>query len=144
MLITVTIRPGSACITATRSARNTASSMPCVTEKGRHAGFGRDPLQFDIHLPAQDLIQRAKGFVQKQHRRFADQGAGDGHTLPHATRKRGRKGIFAPLQSDQCDQVADAPQGGGDRAAQPPATARPGSARPCARAAGPNPETQRR
>src|SRR5260370_30844501 len=56
-------------------------------QNGRGAAFEPDPLQLEIHAPAQDLVESAEWLVEQQHRRLGDQRARDGYSLAHAAGK---------------------------------------------------------
>ena len=50
-------------------------------EKKGDADIALQVLQFNLHLAAQLAVEGGKRFVQQQHRRPVDQGAGEGHAL---------------------------------------------------------------
>ena len=56
-------------------------------ENYRAAGLRPDALQFVMQEVAGLRIQRSEGFVHQQNIGLGGQGAGQGHALPHSTRK---------------------------------------------------------
>jgi hypothetical protein len=76
-------------------------------QQGRGAGFGPYPLQFDIHLAAENLVESAEGLVEKQDRRTSHQSAGDGNALAHAARQFARQRSFKPIETNKPDEIGD-------------------------------------
>jgi hypothetical protein len=77
-------------------------------EQRGSTGVEPDALQLDIHLPAEDLVEGAERLIQEKEPGLGDEGAGDGHPLPHAARKLGRHRLLEALEAHELDQAADA------------------------------------
>ena len=59
-------------------------------EQRRRAGLDPDPLQFDVHLPPQNLIERAERLVHEENSRLGDERPSNRHPLTHAARQLAR------------------------------------------------------
>ena len=94
-------------MTATVSARKTASSIACVTSTVVVARSLQIRCSSTFIRSPGHLVERAERFVQQQDLRFHDQRPGDRDALPHATRKLVRMRPLEPPQPDQVDQVGD-------------------------------------
>ena len=66
MRMSLSIRPGPALITSTRSASSTASSTECVTKIDGHAGARPDLQKLVLELLARQRIERAERLVHQQ------------------------------------------------------------------------------
>ena len=89
-------------MTAMVSAMVMASSWSCVTCTNVMPDLGLDPLELDLHLPAQLEVERAERLVEQQHRRPVDDGPGQRDPLLLAAGELGR---LAPGQVAQLDQL---------------------------------------
>ena len=89
------MRPGRGLITATTSARNTASDDRVGDQQGGGRPLGPDPLQLEVEALAGHLVERAERLVEQQDLGVDHQGPGDGHPLAHAARQLGRAGPWS-------------------------------------------------
>ena len=104
-------RPGRGVITATRSARNTASAIEWVTSRVVVARSRPDPLQLDVEALAGHLVEGAERLVEQQHVGIGDERPGDRHALAHPARELRRAGLLEAAQADEVDQAGDAAAG---------------------------------
>jgi hypothetical protein len=82
----------------------------------RDADLGLDPLQLDLHPPAQGQVQRAERLVEQQHLRVVDQRAGQRDPLLLAAGELGGTAPAVPVELDQGEHPLDL---GGDLALAP-------------------------
>ena len=95
------IRPGRGDITTTRSERNTASGIECVTNTVLVPVCAQMPQQLGLQPLAGHLVQRAERLVHQQQRRVHGQRPRDRDPLLHAA---GQLGRVVPGEVGQPDQ----------------------------------------
>ena len=121
-LVIERIRPGRAESSTTRSARNTASAIECVTNTTVAFVASRDPLKLHVHLVARHRVERAERLVHEQDLGVVAQGPGDRDALAHAAGELARERLLEALQADELAELV-----------RPPPALAP--CRPCAAAA---------
>ena len=67
-------------------------------------------LQFLLHLLAQLQVERAERFVEQQHLRLVDEGAGERHALALAAGELARPALAVARQLDQGERLFGRPQ----------------------------------
>ena len=83
-----------------------ASSWSWVTWMKVQADLGLDPLELDLHRPAQLEVERAERLVEQQHLGAVDQRAGQGDPLLLAAGELGRLLARLALELDQLEHLA--------------------------------------
>ena len=92
-------------MTTTRSDRNTASGIECVTKTTAALVSRADPDAARTAALARHLVQRAERLVHQQQRRAARERAGDRHALLHAARQLARAVLGEVGQADELEQL---------------------------------------
>ena len=90
--------------TITRSARKTASGMPCVTSTMVVPVALPEPQQLHVEPLAGQRVEGAERLVQQQHRRVAREGTRDRGALAHAARQLVRPRPLEAVEADQAEQ----------------------------------------
>ena len=90
--------------------RNTASEMPCVTNRMVLPDSLPDAQQLEVHLLAGQRVERAERLVHQHQLRVVDQRACDRRALLHAARQLVRPLVLRACEADQREQVARAPR----------------------------------
>ena len=73
-----------------------------------HDGLARllpDPQELEIHELARHGVERAEGLVHEEERGIVHEGPGNGHALPHASRKLVRIFVLESLEADEPEEV---------------------------------------
>ena len=73
----------------------------------RDADLGLDPLQLDLHLPAQLQVERAQRLVEQQDLGAVDEGARQRHPLLLPTGQLGGTALLVAAQLDELEHVVD-------------------------------------
>ena len=73
----------------------------------RDADLGLDPLELDLHLPAQLEVERAQRLVEQQHLRAVDQRAGERDALLLAAGELRRAALAEAAELDELEHVVD-------------------------------------
>ena len=95
-------RPGRGVMTATRSARNTASAIEWVTSRVVIGALRPDPLELDVEALTGHLVERSERLVEQQHVRRGHERPGDRRPLPHPARELCRA---RPLEAGEPDEL---------------------------------------
>ena len=73
----------------------------------RDPDLGLDPLELDLHLPAQLEVEGAERLVEQQHLRAVDQGPGQRDPLLLAAGELRGLALAEPLELDQLEHLGD-------------------------------------
>ena len=73
----------------------------------RDADLGLDPLELDLHLPAQLEVERAERLVEQQHLRPVDQRPGQGDPLLLPAGELRRAALAEAAELDQLEHLLD-------------------------------------
>ena len=99
------MRPGRNDSKATRSARNTASLIECVTSRIVFDSLKPDALQLDVHHVAGDRIERAERLVHQEGVRVIAKRARNRGALTHASRKLAGAPFLETLDADEGTEI---------------------------------------
>src|ERR1700694_337697 len=78
-------------------------------ENGRDVQPALEIAELDLHLVPQRLVERREGLIEKQHRRFQDQSAGNRDALLLAAGQLGRQSPAQPAQLDHFQRLVHDP-----------------------------------